>query len=145
MAKMTHTVTLTIPDRLYSPIERLAKSANQSVETMLLNTLQSSLPALDRLPPDLAQELSRLEMLDNDRLRLVMAECVPTQQQVQIEALLAKHQAGTLSEEERGRLDHLQHEADKVMLRKARAAVLLRFRGQRLPTLAELSFLDDCA
>ncbi len=104
---MTHTVTLTIPDRLYSPIERLAKSANQSVETMLLNSLQSSLPALDRLPPDLAQDLSRLEMLDNDRLRQVMAECVSTQQQVQIEALLAKNQAGTLSAEERDRLDHL--------------------------------------
>lgn len=142
---MTHTVTLTIPDRLYSPIERLAKSANQSVETMLLNSLQSSLPALDRLPPDMVQELSRLELLDNDSLRQVMAECVPTQEQAQVEELLSKNQAGMLSKEERDRLDYLQREADKVMLRKARAAVLLRFRGQRLPTLAELSFLDDCA
>jgi hypothetical protein len=32
----------------------------------------------------------------------------------------------------------LQKQADLVMLRKARAAVLLRFRGHRLPTLAEL-------
>jgi len=37
-----------------------------------------------------------------------------------------------------GALDHLQREADRVMLRKARAAVLLRFRGFRLPTLEEL-------
>jgi hypothetical protein len=33
----------------------------------------------------------------------------------------------------------LQQQADMVMLRKARAAVLLRFRGRRLPTLAELA------
>jgi hypothetical protein len=36
------------------------------------------------------------------------------------------------------KLAALQNEADRVMLCKARAAVLLRFRGRRLPTLAEL-------
>jgi hypothetical protein len=35
-------------------------------------------------------------------------------------------------------LRELQGRADLVMLRKARAAVLLRFRGRRPPTLAEL-------
>jgi hypothetical protein len=36
------------------------------------------------------------------------------------------------------RLDALRHKADRTMLRKARAAVLLRFRGQPAPTIAEL-------
>ena len=35
-------------------------------------------------------------------------------------------------------LTSLQRAADRVMLRKARAAVLLRFRGERPPTLTEL-------
>jgi hypothetical protein len=35
----------------------------------------------------------------------------------------------------------LQQQADLEMLHKARAAVLLRFRGMRVPTLAELGQL----
>ena len=46
-----------------------------------------------------------------------------------------------LTDAEREQLALLQQLADLVMLRKARAAVLLRFRGKRVPTLAELSQL----
>lgn len=58
--------------------------------------------------------------------------------QRELERLLCKNQAGTLTEREQQRLDKLQRKADRVMLRKVRAAVLLRFRGHRLPTLEEL-------
>jgi hypothetical protein len=47
----------------------------------------------------------------------------------------------SFTDAEREQLTILQHQADLVMLRKARAAVLLRFRGKRVPTLAELSQL----
>jgi len=63
---------------------------------------------------------------------------VPLDQQQALEDLLQRNQAGELTQAERERLASLQHAADRVMLRKARAAVLLRFRGQRIPTLAEL-------
>ena len=46
-----------------------------------------------------------------------------------------------LADAEREQLAILQQQADLVMLRKARAAVLLRFRGKRVPTLAELGQL----
>jgi len=46
-----------------------------------------------------------------------------------------------LTASEHEQLAVLQQQADLVMLRKARAAVLLRFRGKRVPTLAELSQL----
>ena len=45
---------------------------------------------------------------------------------------------GILTNAEQEQLTSLQRAADRVMLRKARAAVLLRFRGERLPTLTEL-------
>jgi hypothetical protein len=48
-----------------------------------------------------------------------------------------------LTNAEQERLASLQQQADLVMLRKARAAVLLRFRGKRLPTLAELDQLAE--
>ncbi len=135
---MPQTVTLDLPDNLYKPIQRIARATDQQVETVLLTALKTSLPPLDGLSADLAQELAGLESLDNDTLRQVLLETVADDQQKKLETLLYQNQAGTLTETEREQLAQLQHSADKVMLRKAHAAVLLRFRGERIPTLAEL-------
>jgi hypothetical protein len=132
------TVTLTLPARLYLPIRRIARATHQPVETVLLKALQSSLPSLDGLSASFKRELIRLEALDDNALRRVMLEMVPTDLQQEINDLLEHNQAGMITPSERERLTVLQEKADQVMLRKARAAVLLRFRGQRLPTLAEL-------
>jgi len=69
------------------------------------------------------------------------SEVVPLAQQHQLHDLLLRNQAGMLADAEHEQLALLQQQADLVMLRKARAAVLLRFRGKRVPTLAELSQL----
>ena len=68
-------------------------------------------------------------------------EKVRPDQQERLELLLDKNQRGTVAEEEQNELSLLQKSADRIMLRKARAAVLLRFRGERLPTLTELRHL----
>jgi hypothetical protein len=47
--------------------------------------------------------------------------------------------AGTLEPDERATLERLTQEADLRTLRKAYAAVLLKWRGHRLPGLTELS------
>jgi hypothetical protein len=60
---------------------------------------------------------------------------------LRISQLLQQQGASPLSATEQKELDELQEQADLVMLRKARAAVLLRFRGHRLPTLSELGRL----
>lgn len=135
---MSQTITLTLPDRLYEPLVRTSHAVARPIEDVLLNALQSTLPSLEGLPEPLVEELSALELLDNAALRRVLLETVPVTQQRELEALLQRNQAQALSPSERQRLTELQQIADRVMLRKARAAVLLRFRGQRLPTLMEL-------
>lgn len=142
---MTQTVTLTLPDRLYQPLVRMAQAMSRPVEDVLLNALQNTLPSLEGLPEPLVQELNALELLDNASLQRVLSETVPTAQQQKMEELLYRNQAEGLSLSERKRLQNLQNTANRVMLRKARAAVLLRFRGQRIPTLAELRQLTSAA
>jgi hypothetical protein len=142
---MSQTVTLTLPAKLYDPVQRIAQATDQSVETVLLTALQASLPSLEGLPPDLTQELIELEALDGSALRQVLLEMVPIQQQQDLDALLYKNQSSQLTQAEQEQLAHLQHAADRVMLRKARAAVLLRFHGQRIPTLTELDQLTLAA
>jgi len=135
---MPQTITLTLPDSVLQPVQRVARATKQSVEELLVTALQAALPTLEGLPPDLMQPLVALESLDDQALWRVMLETVPLDQQHRLHDLLSRHQAGILTESEGEQLAVLQQQADLVMLRKARAAVLLRFRGKRVPTLAEL-------
>jgi hypothetical protein len=138
---MPQTITLTLPDNIVQPAQRLAQATKQSVEELLVTALQAALPTLEGLPPAVVQHLVALESLDDQTLWRVMLETVPLVQQHQLHDLLSRHQAGMLTDAKREQLAILQQQADLVMLRKARAAVLLRFRGKRVPTLAELSQL----
>ncbi len=138
---MPRTITLTLPDDVLQPVQRVAQATKQSVEELLVMALQAALSTLEGLPPDVIQDLTALESLNDQALWRVMLEMVPLDQQHRLHDLLARHQEGTLTDSEREQLAILQQQADLVMLRKARAAVLLRFRGKRVPMLAELSKL----
>jgi hypothetical protein len=138
---MPQTITLTLPDDIFQPVQRTAHATQQSVEALLLTALQAALPPLEGLSPDVVQHLVALESLDDQALWRVMLETVPRAQQRRLHDLLARQQAGRLTASEQTNLATLQQQADLVMLRKARAAVLLRFRGKRVPTLPELDQL----
>ena len=138
---MPQTIALTLPDNVLQPVQRVAQATQQSVEELLVTALQAALPTLEGLPPDVVQHLVTLESLDGQALWRVMLETVPLDQQHQLHDLLLRNRAGMLTDAECEQLAIVQQQADLVMLRKARAAVLLRFRGKRVPTLAELSQL----
>jgi hypothetical protein len=135
---MTQTVTLELPEAIFLPAQRMAEAIQRPLAELLVRALKASLPPLEGLSPFLVAELVDLEKLDDEALRHVMLSQVPASRQRKLNHLLDKNKSGKLSESERAELSALQNEADRVMLRKARAAVLLRFRGQRLPTLTEL-------
>ncbi len=139
---MTQTVTLELPETVFMPAQRMAEATQRSLAELLVRALKASLPPLEGLSPLLIAELVDLEKLDDKTLRHVMLSQVPAGQQRKLNRLLDKNKSGRLSESERVELTALQNEADRLMLRKARAAVLLRFRGQQLPTLAELRKLQ---
>lgn len=138
---MSQTVTLTLPDDFFQPIKRTAQATNQPVEQVVLHALQASLPALEGLPEDVIEHLTVLETLDDQSLWRVRGETVPVTLRRKLSTLLERQQSASLTVAEREQLATLQHQADLVMLGKARAAVLLRFRGKRVPTPAELSQL----
>ncbi|MDQ3011202.1 MAG: hypothetical protein M3X11_10935 [Acidobacteriota bacterium] len=138
---MSHIITLEMPDSVFQPLLRAAEATKQPVESLLLTNLQASLPSLDGLPSETKHNLEALESLDDEALWRIMLETVSLDQQQRLSELLDVNQSGAITETEHGELSSLQHQADLVMLRKAHAAVLLRFRGKRLPTLAELDHL----
>jgi hypothetical protein len=57
---------------------------------------------------------------------------------VRYQLLLDKNADETISESERLELTQLRVESDRMMLRKAHAAALLRWRGHQLPPAEKL-------
>jgi hypothetical protein len=77
---MPQTITLTLPDDVLLPVQRVAQATRQSVEELLVTALQAALPPLEGLPPDVMQHLVALESLDDQALWQVMLETVPLDQ-----------------------------------------------------------------
>ena len=77
--------------------------------------------------------------LSDDELWQVTRSAMPAGDQERFAALRDRRRAGTLTPAQQSALDQLAQAADLLTLRKAYAAVLLRWRGHRLPTPDELA------
>jgi len=131
------TITLQVPETIYKSARRTAKVVKRPVEEVLLNVLKSSLPPLEGLPPDMARELTELEQLTDKKLCSVARSTLPEARQQKLSRLLQKNQAGTLTKREHRTLDALVSASEILMLRKARAFVLLKWRGYAPATVLE--------
>lgn len=76
-------------------------------------------------------------LTNEELLAIAQAQVEPIQHESHTE-LLAKNVESLLTPEERQELSSLRQASDHLMLRKAYAWSLLRWRGQRIPTLKEL-------
>lgn len=133
------TVAIPIPQALYRRLERLSALTQRSLESVLVQALSSTLPLLpDDLPEPARQTLLQLEHLSDEALWQVTQSTFPSVQYEQWVALRTQKQAGSLGAEGQTKLEQLMQEADLLTLRKAYAAVLLKWRGHRLPSLADL-------
>jgi hypothetical protein len=132
-------MAIEMPQPLYRRLERLSELTRRPLEDLVVQTLAAGVPPLpDDLPPEMRDDLLTLEGMDDDALWQIARSEISPEQQEQHSLLLEKNRSGIITEAEREVLVQLRQEADQLMLRKAYAYVLLRWRGYRLPTLAEL-------
>jgi biotin carboxylase len=83
-------------------------------------------------------ELLKIQTLSIEELKSVAyANVEPSQHERHVE-LLEKNQEGSLTPEERQELTDLRVAADRLMLLRAYAWSVLRWRGHRIPPLKEL-------
>jgi hypothetical protein len=128
-----------MPQPLYRRLERLSELTRRPLEDLVVQTLSVGVPPLpDDLPAEMRQDLMALEDLDDDALWQVARSEASPERWEQHRLLLEKNRLRTISAPEQATLARLRQEADQLMLRKAYAYVLLKWRGHRLPTLAEL-------
>ncbi|MDZ8053947.1 MAG: hypothetical protein RMX68_015010 [Aulosira sp. ZfuVER01] len=114
---MSTKITITLPDEIYQRAERFARLANRDIASILADTLQLSIPPV-------SVEVNNLEPIsvlsDEQVLALTELQMEP-EQDARLSELLDCQQAGTLSEDERPKLQALMQIYQEGLLRKATA------------------------
>jgi hypothetical protein len=132
---MTDQIILTVPEDISSRARQIAESKAQPVEQVLLDHLQTLSSPLPTLPPEEQAELDALHHLSDDALWTIARDQMSEDAQLRAHELMDKNSRGTITSEERTELDQLVQRADRLMLRKAEAAAILKARGNNSPKI----------
>ena len=131
---MSHPVlTLELPDDVYERVRRAAKGMNQPVEKTLADIVRAATPSLEKVPVEYRAELESLEDLSDDELWRISRSRFAPDKQRRMQGLLDKNQRGELTDRERRAMAELRSASDRLMLRRSYAALLLKYRGHRVP------------
>lgn len=126
---MTEQITLTLPEDISARVRQIAETTSRPVEQIVLDHLKSLSIQLPPLTPDVQAELDALHHLSDDALWTIAREQVPEEAQARAHTLMDKNSLGTITDAEAVELEKLAQRADRVMLRKAEAATILKERG----------------
>lgn len=139
VAMSTQQITIEQPETVIRQLMRIAAATQQSIETLVAQSVLNNLPpSTENAPPELQGELLLMQTLGTEELlAIAQAQAEPAQSHRHAE-LLHRNEEGQLSSAEQQELTYLRQTADKLMLRKAYAWALLRWRGQKLPKLTDL-------
>ncbi|MEK6407687.1 MAG: hypothetical protein AABN34_12045 [Acidobacteriota bacterium] len=96
---------------------------------MIVSTLETRLPPLpDRLPPELAADLARWSLLDDEALLAIANAFLPAKEQRRYSTLLRQANDRRLNAREQAEWDALQQEYLRFSQNKAKAQFLLAQR-----------------
>ncbi len=136
---MPQPLTIHLPSSAIQRLQRVADISKRSVDEVIASTIQATLPPLlENIPVMFQDELALLETLPTPKLWPYLYAQLPSEKERQYELLLERNKHDDLDKGGQQQLEHLRLEADLLMFQKAYAAVILKWRGERLPTLEEL-------
>ena len=130
-------VTIRMSDHLYHQVKQRAGRMQRSVEEEVVAVVEDALPVLDFLPADIADELGQMVFLTDSELWHAAQTVMTAGENRRMQALVLKRQREGLSAEEEIEAEQLTMRQERVMLLRARAAALLRERGQDVSPLLE--------
>ena len=133
------TVTISLPETVYRRLQHAAEIAGKPITEIAAQSIQESLPPLlEAIPARFRADLQIMQQFADDELWRIARSVVVPKDQRRYWRLLRKNSSAALSIRERQTLTELRATADKIMLQKAYAYLLLKWRGYRIPTLTEL-------
>jgi hypothetical protein len=136
----TQKVTVELPEPIFRQLARIAEATQQPLEVLVAQSVASNLPpSPDNAPSEMQADLLKIQSLSNEELLEIAQRQVSVEQQERHTSLLEKNQASELTPEEQQQLSELRSDVDRLMLQKAYAWSILRWRGHRIPPLSEVS------
>jgi hypothetical protein len=135
---MNPVLTLKLPEDVYERVRRAAKGMKQPLEKALVDIVRAATPSLEKVPPEYRAELEAMEDLSDEELTRISQSRPGPSRQRRLEDLLDKNQRAVLTDRDRRALDRLRAEGNHRMLQRSYAYLLKKYRGHRLPNLAEL-------
>lgn len=137
MTMQAMTMTVQLPTELYQRLKYRAEQAQHSVETELVETVATALPSEDELPPELAEAVAQLALLDDEALQRMVRRPFPPEKAAQLEALHLKRQDAGLSQAEAQTAAKLARDYEHALFLRAQAMALLLQRGYDVATMLE--------
>lgn len=128
-------VTITLPQPIYEQLQRQSQRMRRSVADELVAVVMASVPEQETLPQDIKQELSEIDLFTDEELWQAAHMTVPATKADQMQLLVEKQQLEGLTEAEKQEATLLSHFFNRVMLVRAKAAVLLKERGHDITPL----------
>ena len=114
---MSNQITITLPDDVYQKAEHFARLANRDLASVLVDTIQFSIPPI-------SLEATNLEPVSalSDQQVLALTELqMESEEDIRLSELLDKQQAGIITESEHSELQALMQIYQEGLLRKATA------------------------
>jgi hypothetical protein len=126
---MTDQIVLVLPDDISARARTIAETTSKPVEQVLIDHLKTLATPLPELQPAEQAELDALHQLSDDALWTIAREQMPDAVEARAHELMDRNSLETLLAAEQAELETLVERADRLMLRKAEAAAILRARG----------------
>ncbi|MHC5610461.1 MAG: hypothetical protein ACYTXA_05445 [Nostoc sp.] len=114
---MSTQIIITLPDDIYQRAERFARLANSDVASILVDTIQLSIPPVSGDVTD----LEPVSVLSDEQVLVLTELQMEPEQDARLSELLARQQSGTLTEGDRSELQTLMQVYQEGLLRKATA------------------------
>lgn len=136
---MSRSVTVELPESTFEYLQQVASFSRLSLDQLARQSIEGNLPpSVANAPAEMQAELLSMQALTLAELRRIAHSRLPAAKQARHLELLDKNSENSITPDERQELASLRLDADRLMLRKARAWSLLRWRGQPIPPLEDI-------
>jgi len=130
---MSETVTLQLPERLHQRLVKTANATQRTLESVILHALTvGSPPDWEDAPEEYQADLAAMDRLEDSALWQIAQSRKMADSMERYDSLLQLNQTGNMTDSDRLELLNLRKDADRFMLRKAHAAAILQWRGNRV-------------
>lgn len=129
------TLTINLPETVYRQVQRQSHDSQRSVAEEVVAVIVQALPGEEAVSPELEEELDAMDLFSDEELWQAARAQVNPASGNEMQQLLEKQQREGLTPFEQSAVQRLAHYHERVMLVRAKAAVLLKRRGEDISSL----------